>query len=136
MTQYTRDAVESNTRMMRLHERGILSLEECFQNLLDVTFFSKEESWRDGLAVIPISLRREFLEHVRSHLVPVDFMPQVGNLFPINSPEAREAARQERRPRYTKLLQLIEEICSGPTEGNRSCSTTTSGDDTSLQPAR
>ncbi|HEV7221804.1 MAG TPA: hypothetical protein VGN42_03830 [Pirellulales bacterium] len=114
-------AVKANAKLFRVYEAGKISLDELFENVLGSTFMADERTWDECIAVIPSSLRPQFFEFVRFYLLSVDFMPPPGVLLPPPAPEmmkaAKEATKRQRRPRYVKLFQLIDEMCS-PNDAN------------------
>jgi hypothetical protein len=110
-------AVEANARLLRAFEAGKMSSSVFFENILGGTFAADERTWDESINVIPASLQSQFLEYVRSSLVAVDFMPPLGAYYPVpQSPAEIQAIQEERRPRYIRLLQRIEQICMP--EGN------------------
>jgi hypothetical protein len=99
-------------RLVQFLERKLISLDECLSNVLWTIVATEESAWNDCLAVIPRALLPKLHAFARSYLLPVDFMPHPGVALPLNSPEAQDLARQQFRPLYIKLLELIENSSS------------------------
>ncbi len=105
-----RDSVNSIERLVRLLVSGVIGLDEFSSNWLAMTVSSAEADWLECLAAVPESLQEDLLGSARSHLLDVDFMPSPGVVCPsANSPEVIEAAKQKLRPRYVKLLEVLQD---------------------------
>lgn len=121
-----RAAVKRNKWSLRAFDAGKITLPELVENVLTDTFAADEDTWRESIAVIPTPLRTQFLDVSRSCLVSEDFMPPPGVILPpAKSHEEIQAIKQERRPRYLRLFQLIEEVCATSRSGSSQQSSAT-----------
>ena len=108
-----RSAVQYNSRLLQAMEAGKVPLLEFFDNVLEHTVRCDERTWNDSIAVVPAHLRPQFLDYARSYLIPVDFMPSPGVILPPpKSEDEIQAVKEERRPRYMRLFQVIEQVCT------------------------
>ncbi len=101
---------KSIDKLFRLLDAGMITSEECFENILRMIVVTEPAAWVTFLSSIPISLQPRFAEFARSHLVSVDFMPNPGVVAPsANTSEAISAAKLRLRPVYIELLRIIDE---------------------------
>jgi hypothetical protein len=108
------DAAKHTLWLLRAFERGKTSSDELFHMLLGHLFYIDEDVWEEGLLALPAPLRPRFVEFLKSYLIPQDFMPPYGVVFPPpRTEEEIKAVKEARRPRYIKLFHYIEEVCSG-----------------------
>lgn len=105
------DGKRTVAKLNKVLELGKISSNEYFGNILESVVRTDRSVWLDCIAGVPLSLRVDFIDFARSHLLPVDYMPNPGIVFPsTESVEAVEMAKRQLRPRYIELLKVMEQV--------------------------
>ena len=109
------NAVRTVAKIRKTLDRGLITPDEYFSTFLLMIAHSSESAWTECLATVPPDQRSELLSYARAELIPVDFMPQPA-VVDYNDTQTVELVKQQMRPRFIALLQLIEQMTLRSTE--------------------
>jgi len=106
----SRDSVKSCERLTKQFLEGRITFEEYAYNVMLRMVKVLDDDLPSCVDLVPPGITAAYTEYLRAELEPVDFMPFPGAfLIGRDSEDLIERLKQEYRPKYLRLYQLMKE---------------------------